>query len=490
MTTLSSALNYALSGLSVSSAKSALVSRNVSFASDENYTRRTADIISLPGGGAALSGISRSTDRSLLDKLMESRSISAGSDVTLAALNRIGATVGDPENDTSLPAILGKLQQALSSFESNPASSVLAAGALEASRDVVQKIRGISTELNDIRAQADASMQDSVDHINSLLSQFKVVNDAIVRGVGSASEHAETLDQRDSILKSLSEEIGIRTVTRSGNDVTIYAEGGTILFEGRPRSVKFVASTPLTIGSTGSAVQIDGVPVTGSSAVMPIVSGRLASQGKVRDELIPLMQTQLDAITSNLIRRFSESDQSMSPSLPDAAGLFVDGSSGAVPLAGEIAIGISSRLSLNPLADPQNGGDPMLIRDGGFGGAAYIYNTNGYPAFQGRIGELADSFDVVDPLDPDAALGTSGSLKSLSIEAAAGVEMRRQAAQASSDTAAAVHTRSSEALLRITGVNIDEEMAALLDLEKSYQASSKIISVVDNMLTNLLNAVR
>jgi flagellar hook-associated protein 1 FlgK len=42
----------------------------------------------------------------------------------------------------------------------------------------------------------------------------------------------------------------------------------------------------------------------------------------------------------------------------------------------------------------------------------------------------------------------------------------------------------------VTGVSVDEEMAALLDLEKSYQASSKIISVVDGMLASLLEAVR
>jgi flagellar hook-associated protein FlgK len=32
-------------------------------------------------------------------------------------------------------------------------------------------------------------------------------------------------------------------------------------------------------------------------------------------------------------------------------------------------------------------------------------------------------------------------------------------------------------------------MAALLDLEKSYQASSKVLSIVDSMLATLLQAV-
>ena len=65
MATLSSALNYALSGLSVTAAQSALVSRNVSFAGDENYTRKSAEIYTLPGGAPAISNYNRSTDKLL-----------------------------------------------------------------------------------------------------------------------------------------------------------------------------------------------------------------------------------------------------------------------------------------------------------------------------------------------------------------------------------------------------------------------------------------
>ncbi len=50
--------------------------------------------------------------------------------------------------------------------------------------------------------------------------------------------------------------------------------------------------------------------------------------------------------------------------------------------------------------------------------------------------------------------------------------------------------RTSAALSNETGVNIDEEMALLLDLEHSYQASARLISAVDDMLSTLLAAVQ
>jgi flagellar hook-associated protein 1 FlgK len=39
------------------------------------------------------------------------------------------------------------------------------------------------------------------------------------------------------------------------------------------------------------------------------------------------------------------------------------------------------------------------------------------------------------------------------------------------------------------GVNIDTEMALLLDLEHSYQASSRVLTTVNSMLDDLLAAV-
>lgn len=488
MATLSSALNYALSGLSVAAAQSSLASRNVSFASDENYTRKSAEIYSLAGGAPAVANPTRSMDKQFLGKLLESTSTAAASQVFIDAISRLSQSVGDPENDESLAAQLGKMQIELKIYESNPSSAALAASALEQARVVASKLNATSDELIAVRSGADASMADAVDHVNSLLSQFKVVNDSIVRGSGTAADLSESLDQRDSILKLLSEEIGIRTVSRSNNDVLIYTESGAVLFEGSPRSVTMQATEIFDPMSRGQAVMVDGIAVTGLSSPMPISTGKLAALARVRDETTVVLQKQLDQIASGLIQSFAESDQSVVPTLPDAAGLFVD-RDGGLPPPGSDPTGLASRIQINLLADPRAGGSPSLIRDGGFGGAQYTYNKLSSPSYQSRIGHLIESLDQPLPFDPTAGLGASASLKAYSVQSAAWIEAQRKSAQTSSAGALATKARASEALLRFTGVNIDQEMAALLDLEKSYQASSKVLSIVDAMLKTLLDAV-
>ena len=489
MATLSSAMNYALSGLSVTGSQSALVSRNVTFAGDENYTKKSAEVVTLPGGGASISSYIRSTDKRLLEVLVDATASASGRDVILAGVNRLSALVADPQDESSVPALVGKLQESLRAYESNPSSSVLANATVESARSLSSKLNGAADEVLSIRAQADQDMADSVDRINSLLNQFKVVNDAVVRGSGSSSDLSENLDQRDGILKLLSEEIGTRTTTRPNNDVLIYAEGGAVLFERSPRPVTFLPTQSYDANTIGQSVYIDGTPVTGPSAVMRLSTGRLASLTDLRDRIAPAFQSQIDQIAGGLVRLFAESDQGAPPTLPDAQGLFIDLQGGPTPAEGTIPTGLAKHLAVNPLADPSQGGNPFLIRDGGFGGSAYVMNTSGAASFQTRISQLFAAIDATTAFDTSAGLSASGSLKSYGVESAAWVESLRQMAQSDSDSANAVRSRATESLLRVTGVNIDQEMAALLDLEKAYQASSKVISIVDSMLATLLDTV-
>lgn len=501
MANISTALNYALAGLTVSAGQSAILARNVSSAGEETYTRRSAEIHVLPGGGPAVAGISRSTDRQLLDKLLLASSDASGKKVSLDAMNRMSALTGDPEDGQSVAALLGRLQQSLRDYESNPASIILGRNAVEAARAVTAKLNSASDEVTRIRAEADQAMADTVDRIKSLLKQFKIANDAIIRGQGTANELAEALDQRDAILRSLAGEIGIRTVARANNDILIFAEGGALLFEGSPRQVSMASTQPLQPSVAGNALYIDGVAVTGEGAPMPISGGRLAAHAHIRDNVAPQLSMQLDQIAAGLILGFAEKDPSASSTLPDVEGLFTAG--GTLPSASAPPAGLAAGIGLNPLAAPADWGlatflpltvpattNPvLLLRDGGFGGPAYVRNTEGHPGYQRRLAELADALDMTQAFGMASGIGGTVSLKSLSTQSSGWVEAVRQTAQGSLDAASAMQLRAGDALARVTGVNIDQEMAALLDLEKSYQASSKVLAIADSMLAALLEAV-
>ena len=489
MATLTSALNYAVSGLSVASAQSAAAARNIAFARDADYSRRSADIVSLPGGGAGISAFSRSANKLLLDQLLAATSRASGRDATFDSISRLGQTVGDPQDATSVAALVANLQVSLRSFEADPSSPLLASASVTAAKAMASSLNDASNAIQAVRQQADDDMATSVSRINTLLEQFKIANDAVVRGSGTTSDLSDSLDQRDRILKTLSEELGIRTITRSNNDLAIYTDGGVTLFEGTPRKVEFAPTTSFDATTLGAAVFVDGVKITGGPSPMPALTGKLAALAEIRDTISNTFQLQLDETARGLIAMFAETDQGIPPALPDVAGLFTDDSSTALPLASTTPTGLASRITINALADPASGGNPALIRDGGFGGPSYVYNATAAPSFQSRLTQLQGSFDGQLPFQSEAGLGTSASIKSFSAGSAGWIESLRQSSNAARQTGLAQKTRSTEALSRVTGVNIDEEMSAILDLEKSYQASAKIIAAINSMLNSLMEAV-
>ena len=338
------------------------------------------------------------------------------------------------------------------------------------------------------RTRADQQIADSVASVNSLLQQFEEVNRKVIVGTGADADITDLLDTRDRLLSGISREIGIRTITREDNDVAIFTDSGVTLFETKPRTVTFNATLIFTATSTGNAVVVDGVPVTGNAGPLPLNSGRLKGLTEIRDETAVTYQNQLDEIARGLITVFAESDQSLTPSLPNATGLFSYTGSPAVPPAGTVVVGLAGQIRVNPAVDPAQGGDTDLLRDGGINGAAYIYNASGGAGFSDRLLAMADQFHSSRAFDPAAQAGSAATLITYTSNSVGWLQKARQAANTEAEFRTAVYERSADSLSKVTGVNLDYEMTVLLELERSYQATSRLIATINNMYGALLAA--
>jgi flagellar hook-associated protein 1 len=490
MAALSTALNFARSSLSSVAGQTAIASQNVANAKNTDYSRKTALVTSLSSGSIAITRYDRAADKILLDKLLNSSSGSAASNSILDGIKKLAEIVGDPQSGTSPASMLGKLQTALQVYEQNPADQNLAGTAVQAAGDIVRTLNDANATIQSVRKQADSGIAEAVDRVNNLLQQFKVVNDAIVRGDSSTANMVENLDSRDKIIKLLSDEMGIRTVTRANNDIALYTESGVTLFETVPRTVSVKQATSMTAGTAGAAVYVDGVDVSSVSSSMPLQSGNIFGLAKLRDGIAVTYQTQIDEFSRGLIEAFSEADQSAVPTLPNVTGLFSYSGSPAVPASGVAIAGLSGDIRLNAVVDPAQGGVASRLRDGGINGAAYNYNTTAASGFSGRISTLVEGLDAGRSFDVTTELAAQSSLKSMGSASSGWLQALQQTAAASADLQTATKQRSADALQRTTGVSIDEEMSSMLELERSYQAAAKLISTVDQMIQALLGVVK
>lgn len=489
---LSAGLNIARSALAAVSGQTSVISRNISGVNDPNYARRTANVTSLiSGGGVEISSITRSTDKVLFATKIEASSRATMHEEIAAALNALENTLSDPDLGRSPTALIGKLTDALQLYANAPHDVTAAASAVASAVNLANALNDANNIVQGVRAQADADMASSVDRINTLLSRLEDVNGIIVSQSETAADLSDYLDQREKILTELSEEIGIKTVTRGKNDIVVYTDGGVTLFESRARAVTFQPAGALTAGVQGNAVYVDGVPVTGDTAGMKTHSGRLAGFAAVRDTLAPAYQTQLDELARGLIVAFRESDQSLPATLPDVPGLFTWSGAPAMP-GNAVVPGIAGSIKVNATVNPAAGGDPSLLRDGGISNPAnpaYKYNDTGVAGFSDRLRELLDTLATPQAFDPAAGLGGNVTLAKYAGASAGWLEETRKTAASDSQYSATLLSRASSALSNVTGVNLDEEMTIMLELERSYQASAKIVATIDAMFDTLLAAV-
>lgn len=129
------------------------------------------------------------------------------------------------------------------------------------------------------------------------------------------------------------------------------------------------------------------------------------------------------------------------------------------------------------------------MRDGGIAGAAYIYNTTGASAYTDRLQQLIDGLGATQSFDPSAENGASATLANYASSSVGWLEAMRKSASSDADYKETLRQTTSNSLSSETGVNLDQEMTHMLELERSYQASSRLITTINGLFGTVLQAV-
>lgn len=470
MLNLATALQTARLSLHNASAESALISRNIGSAGQAGYNRRVADYVGEePGYGVAVT-VRRIAEDALRNAALDADSRSTAASTRQTALDALDDVAGSKGGVTTLPQLLGALKSALTAYANDPNRAALGEAAVRAAGDVAKNLNALAGAATTLREDADKGLADSVGVVNDLLAKFKPANDAVVTALATGKDPSDAMDQRDAILADLSKEMAVHVRPQRDGGLAIYADGGLTLFEKEPRKVAFSPAGALPSGARGAAVTIDGVDATSSSSMMKLGSGRIAALVALRDEAGPALQAQFDETARALVDNFSENG---------APGLFV-------PANG--ATGLAARLRVAAAADPAQGGDAVRLRDGAIAGTTM--NPTGSTGYADRLRALAASFDAAASFSPAAGLQASATLSGFAEQSLGWIAGQRKSASSAVAQENAVRERTVQSLSNATGVNVDEEMSRLLDVERAFQASAKILTAVDDMFNTFLQAVR
>ncbi|MFK7881547.1 flagellar hook-associated protein FlgK [Roseobacter sp.] len=478
--TISSALSNAMTGLRAAGRNSETISANIANAMTPGYGVRSLDLSSSQIGGVNIDGITRNVNPALLaDRGLADAAFNNANDRTIF-LKGYEDTLGTPDTANSLSARVAEFESQLITATSRPDAPERLEGVVNAARDLATLISSASNDIQESRSEADRNIGIQVDKLNSSLAGVKELNVQITKTAVLGGDTSALQDNRQALVDEISSIVPVRQIPRDNGQIALYSTGGVILIDGGVAEIEFSPVNQVTpymtlAGGHLSGLTIDGYPVRTDSARGALGGGSLGAQFEIRDELGVDAQTQLDALSRDLIERFQDPAVDASLAVGDA-GLFTDSGIAFDPLN---EVGVSERLSINAAVDERQGGEAWRIRDG--------INA----AVQGDVGDsrLLQSLSSTLSAKRVPATGDfgSGAFSAINLVATLTSQLGADRAQAEqSQTFASTQLNELTQLVFAEGVDTDQELQRLLLVEQAYAANARMISAADEMMQTIL----
>jgi flagellar hook-associated protein 1 FlgK len=450
--------NTALSALRYNRVAMDTASQNIANVGVDGYTRRRVDAVTAgtptkpamwsrdqgTGGGVRITGVSRMSDYLLDLRRRTEHGKQSYLDTRQTVLDRLETGIGEPGPD-GLTAVMAKFRSAWADLSNTPDSDAARAAVLSRGAEVADAIHvqasNFQSEAADQRVRANAL----VSEVNTVASDLAATNKAIAVANLTNDDAGNLMDQRDQLALRLTELTGGKATANGagGLDVTV---GGVALVTGA-----IAGSLQVTSGITPTG-DPDGSPV--AFAVTHPINGTAAAAG---------LTGELGAVTDML----NTTIPAYLAGLGSVAATLADGVN-ALHQAGYDATGAPGQafFSYNA-ADPAGSIQVALTQKSELAASSVA----GGVVQGGNADALAD-FAGADPAYQQLVNGFGTSVAS-SKRVAASQQMLTEQVDGARDQQA--------------GVNLDEEMLAMVQYQRAYEAAARVMTTVDSMLDTLIN---
>lgn len=437
----SSLIQIGKSGAMAARSALELTAQNIANASNPDYARRTLSLEEVasrgrigyePGG--VLSGVRpdqvlRSNSTFLQNEARRTSGDLARAEAELAGLSSAESAI----EQAGIYTAIVDLEASLGQLASDPLGGALRAATLEDAERLTQTFRiasnGLDSAEADLRFQADAGITQA----NTLAQELARTNAGIARANAGSSQMAVLHDQRDALLRDLSDLAGITSSFDSLGQAQVQIDGQSLV------SGTQAGSLSLADNPDGSfAVALDGTSVA-------LSSGSILGQSQASEAMVDL-RTQLDTLASGIIGTFNAAQ---------ASGSASDGSAGQPFFSGTGARDLSVALTAGSQIATAAAGEPA--------GSRNIAN----------LAALRDTLATNGPAsEADAVLFNLSSAIS-----ARGITR---------DALATIADTAQTALSAETAVDLDQEAANLLRYQQAFSANSRVIQAAADIFDTLL----
>jgi flagellar hook-associated protein 1 FlgK len=187
------------------------------------------------------------------------------------------------------------------SLSSNPASTVLRGAFLRDAQGLTSRFGELSSQLDLVDTETRQAVQSSVGEINTLAQQLAQVNKQLAKTTSVDRQPAELLDQRDLLLRKLSEFSRLNTSFKTNGEVLVSLGASLtqdIIVEGGVATQVGVDLNAAASGKIGLVLDPYGNP----SALSGVTSGQLAGLMAFREQVLSSTRNALDYLATTVVK--------------------------------------------------------------------------------------------------------------------------------------------------------------------------------------------
>lgn len=419
-------------------------------------------------------------------------------------LSQIEEVLNEP-SDNSLSNDMDQFWTAWSDLSKDPENAGARSVVSERAQQLTDSFHNIAQQVSDLKDNTDTSIKVQINQINNYGQQITDLNNQIKLAEVHGDSPNDLIDQRDSLVDELSKIVNVKVVESkdpsfTDRDVNCYkviignensTSNNVLVDDG---TFNGLDTTP-TVDSNGlvGVAWSDGTPVDLGTNL-----GTLSADIESRNTDIPDFAAQLDALAQGIadaVNALHRTGQGLTAETQTISGapigidFFTDGtesSTSSYTTPSTLPKVTAANISLNSTIE----NDVKRIATGTLPTDGSMTVTVGDGTVARGISSLSSGWNALASQIADGSFVNTISASSLSDCYAANVaQLGVQVQQATRMKAGedVLVTNVTNQRQSLSGVSLDEEMTNLVMFQKSYSAAARMVTMMDDMLSTLLN---
>jgi flagellar hook-associated protein 1 FlgK len=431
-------LRIALSSLHAQRKALQITGQNVANVNTEGYSRQRVELVTTPSPtlGVLAGDTTRLRDEFLEVRGYQEHALDAGLRESQSVLSRIELAVDEPSDD-GLSKLISGFLASFDDVANNPEDLAARAQLIEQGKTLMAGFAQLDAALATQRQSSIEELSSLVDEVNQAANRIAELNQNISSAINNGFSPNELMDQRDLLIGQMAEQVGVTVRPGENGTVNVFIGGTAIVRDTHVSPLRLEVGTDpaQTVRVVWAA---DSYPAGVTGAAGGLVAGA--------NDVIPRYRAGLAAVAQQLADDVNTVHRT---------GYALDGSTNHDFFVTDG----SGRL----VVDPAIVADPRLVAAAAAPGAT----RDGSVAQQ--IAELTGAGDTYHRL-------------------VVGLGVESQAANRRVDVQAAIIEHVDAARESTAGVNLDEEMASMLQYQHAYDAAARFLTAVDQTLDTLINS--